>query len=844
MRSFPPVLLSTLLIGSLVACSDDDAVDAPPTDRSASTEALAETVATLSLTHRSDPWGPVISVAIQAPSGATSMQVGLDPNFGDDDWQPLADSVELPAFEGYQEVFARFADDAGVPTEFTVAGITIDSRAEAATASPPRPAAVGLIAPNAVEVTLEVGRVQRGTGRAGDTYVGDTVDGSRLDEGWAITGDAARAVTLARRVSVPTDGGRDANGEMVLFPMRHTVTLTTDAPLADGATYTVTSPLGTSTEFTVDDRALPSPAVHVNQLGHATADAKVAYYSVSDEVAAAAIGSPVTFAVLREDGTEAFTGVATERPFADEAGKGDVTAATVFRLDFSPLTDPGRYRVCVDGVGCSTPFAVDDSVWSSLATTVARSLYYNRSGIELNAPHSSFVRPRPDHPDEGLVGYETGLTAFEASEQTDDTVFDSIAAQATTTPVADAWGGHFDAGDWDRRPQHLFMARQLLDIARRFPDAFADGSLNLVESGNGVSDLADEALWTVDLFRRLQLPDGAVRGGIESERFPDWGTPSWTDTIPRYVYAPDPWSSWVYASVAADAALLLAEVDPERSRDYATSARAAWDWAETQAVPRTDGDPSNAKVLSQRATAAAALLELTEDPTFAAAFAEVAPFSDGVTSPLACHSNEWCDAGWRYLDVPEALTDPTLRATIEASFDQLARRIVAASEQTRFGWCLEDPGVPLVWGMGVGGNAHLITVLRAALLSGDQTLFAAAQRCAAVSLGANPTNTSFITGRGHNPARHPLIVDASFGGLPVWPGIPVYGTHPLDDLSWVESYRLRPAGSNVTSDDLPLLESWFDLPDVAAMNEFTVFQSQAPVVWSATVLAVSAAGRG
>ncbi|NLA35981.1 MAG: hypothetical protein GX868_09880 [Actinobacteria bacterium] len=843
MRSLPPVLLSTLLIGSLVACSDESTDDDPGAGQSVVTEALGDTVAKLALTSRIDAFGPRITAAITAPDDAVSMQIGLDPNFGDDDWQPLADSAELPAYEGYQEVFARFRSDDGTPSEFTVAGITIDSHAEAATASPPKPAAVGLIAPNAIEVSLEVGRVQRGVGRQGDTYLGDTVDATTLDRGWTLTGDDAPTLSVARRVSIPTDGGRDTNGEMTLFPMRHTVTLITSAPLVAGSTYAVGSPLGTSIEFTVDDRTQSSPAVHANQVGYDPADAKVAYYSVSEDVSKAAVAPEVRFAVVNQDGTEALRGIASSRTATDEAGKGDVTAAKVFQLDFSAVTTPGRYKVCVDTVGCSGAFDIDDSVWSALATTVARSLYYNRSGIELNAPFGSFVRPRPDHPDDGMVAYATDLTAFEASEQTDETVFDAIAEKATTTPVDDAWGGHFDAGDWDRRPQHLFMARQLLDIARRYPDAFADGSLNLPESGNGISDLADEALWTVDLFQRLQLPDGAVRGGIESERFPDWGTPSWNDTIPRYVYAPDAWSSWVYASVAADAALLLRDVDPERASKYERSAVAAWTWAESQETPQTEGDPSNAKVVSQRAVAAASLLELTGDAAYGSVFIDIAPFADGPTSPLACHSNEWCDAGWRYLAIPEQLTDPSVRTNIVASFTELANRIIDASEQTKFGWCLEDPGVPMVWGMGVGGNPHIITVLRAALLTDDQSLFNAAQRCAAVSLGANPTNTSFVTGRGQNPARHPLLSDSSFGGVPVWPGIPVYGTHPLADLSWVEDYRLKPAGSNVEGADVALLESWFDLPDVAALNEFTVFQSQAPVVWAATALAESAARR-
>ena len=105
-----------------------------------------------------------------------------------------------------------------------------------------------------------------------------------------------------------------------------------------------------------------------------------------------------------------FDGTAVEEQLGDggEVNKGDLTGTRVWSLDFSALTAPGRYRVCVDGIGCSESFALDENdTWLRTATTIARGLFHQRSGIALGAPYTSINRPRPDHPDDGLVVHQS-----------------------------------------------------------------------------------------------------------------------------------------------------------------------------------------------------------------------------------------------------------------------------------------------------------------------------------------------------------------------------------------------------------------------------------------------------
>ena len=44
----------------------------------------------------------------------------------------------------------------------------------------------------------------------------------------------------------------------------------------------------------------------------------------------------------------------------EDAYKKNYNGVDVYVMDFSGLSDPGTYRVCVEGVGCSYPFEIGE----------------------------------------------------------------------------------------------------------------------------------------------------------------------------------------------------------------------------------------------------------------------------------------------------------------------------------------------------------------------------------------------------------------------------------------------------------------------------------------------------
>ncbi len=849
---------------------------------------------TLDLVDRSGPEdgivaGPLLSLDISPPADATEMQVGFDPSFASARWEPVAESTELTTDDvGYQIVFGRFRPGPeGEPSPVSTDGITVDPTHAAAVASADglhRPSWVRPVGPDRLMVRIEGGRIVHGAQesydfdrppsgdsvdrwfgpvnvrRDGEPYGikvegsegllrqwdrlhGRAVDPERLDDGlWLVIGPDGREIgtTAVERISRAGGGGFGPDGRIVALV--HDVVLTLDEPIEVGAAYRLQPPVDVADPypFSVDWATTRSPAVHVNQHGYAPDDPlKVGYLSrpffATDGLEPYRADLPFT---VRDEqtGAVAFTGSLRARPGGDELDGGDLTGAPVFEADFSGLDRPGRYRLCIDTVGCSTPFAVDEQVWDELVRLVARAMYHQRSGVALGRPHTPVLRPRAFHPEDGKVVRESELTLLEAFEQPLGDVFAELVAARTDVVRNEAWGGHFDAGDWDRRIQHLYYVRSAIELVELDPERWASTELQLPESGDAVPDLLDEALWSLDLFRRLQEPDGGVSGGVETSEHPRPDNTSWSDDLAVFSYAPDPWSSYLYAGVAAQMAVVLAPYDAERAADYGASAQAAAEWALT--APH---DPIHADgVRNQQAVAAAALYRLTGERRWHDLFVEASALDDEVDAFLSCHAHAACDAGWIYLRTDPALTDPDVRALIETSFVASADRVLAAAETTAYGWAVENEALPLVWGLGPGGSPSAIGLLRAHRLTGDDRYRSAALRSASVSLGANPTNTVYLTGVGSGPVRHPLIVDVLHGGLPVWPGTPIYGPHRLNllnDESWVEEFILEPAGVQPLPSNSPFLWQFQDIPHVAMFTEYTVFQSHGEALYAYGLLA-------
>lgn len=832
---------------------------------------------------------------LEVPDQAEAYQIDTDPNFYDRPWldtngAPTVQASVSTTDTGYQMVFARFRLANGSTTATQTLGTDVDPRPSAlAEGGAVNPEWVRTASPRHLVIRVTEGRIIRGgyelydldnrpdgdklgrldgvttVERDGGIYGfavsnrrdvirrPDRLDGAPINTEtltgpWRVSdGGGAIELTPVDVTTRPFGSGEGADGETVI-PRSHDVVLELPAPLSDGETLTITPPPGAGlagpVNFEMTSMETTSRAVHVNQGGFSPTDQpKTAVVSswldgIGDAETNALAGQ--SFSVVdAATGAAATTGTLEQGPWSgparNELGRGDLTGSVALRADFSHLQTEGVYRVCVSGLGCSEPFPVTQRRWHDLTMLTSRAAYHQRSGIELGPPYTTVARPRPYHPDDGFTVLNNQFSLAEI-DSGDHQSFERLASGALTTEVSEAWGGHFDAGDWDRRILHLWYARSAAFLLHEFPE-LAELDANIPESGDAIPDLLDEALWTVDFYRRLQSPDGAISGGVEAAEHPSWQSSSWLEDLEAYVYAPDHRSTYLYAAVAAEVSAVLRTYDQARADELLASALAAMDWAESH-LPGDD-----VSVAADRNGAAAGLLFATGDQRWHDVFVESAGYIDNAGSSMSCQGHTQCDAAWLYLRSDPSVTDPERRDRYRAQFLASADAQLAAKAESPFGWMVDDPGVPLIWGQGAGGAPHATGLIKAHLLSGDPKYREAVVESVAFTLGANPLNQVFNTGIGQNPVRHPLIVDVNHGGLPVWPGTPMYGTHVLSEGDmWVDEWVLEPAGANPRPAELPYLHQWFDLGTVAFYNEFTVHQSHAEALLAFGYLAGTGSG--
>jgi endoglucanase len=602
-----------------------------------------------------------------------------------------------------------------------------------------------------------------------------------------------------------------------------------------------------------------SEAVHINQLGFDPDDlAKVGYLStwtgsgggisyqpgtkfwlIDNATDAKVFEGSIQLTKAKDDNTEMFTGK-------------DFSKTDVYQMDFSTFKTPGNYRLAVEGVGTSFAFEIANNTWDKAFTTAARGFYHQRSGLELTAPYTNATRPRSFHPDDGVQVYKSNLKIMDADMGIGkkDT-FKELVAQSTTEIMPNAWGGWRDAGDWDRRIQHSESSRQLLELADLFPEYIKNTNLNIPESQNNLPDLVDEALWNVDFFKRLQSADGSVSGGIESADHPKYGEASWQESLKVYAYAPDMWSSFQYASMAAKAADVVGVYDLAKAQDYKDSAIKAMNWAEQEFATKSNeltGQQPN-RVRDARNLAAAELFALTGEDRWHQIFINTTIFQESVPSlwswdsqnNFPAYNQEEAAFLYSRTDRPGVLQNikTNARNSIVRWADiQLQLQNSSAFKQSAF-----NGYAPVTFGNGLGVS-HTMQMLEAHALTNNDKYLRAATLANQFTAGANPDNMVYTTGLGQRSPKNPLIIDQRMTDKEI-SGITLYGPNDisksLTDSSklWVDTFR---KSTSPQAQDWPIAESYFDIFMYPAVTEYTLMQTMSPTSFAWGYIAATSNG--
>jgi hypothetical protein len=381
------------------------------------------------------------------------------------------------------------------------------------------------------------------------------------------------------------------------------------SPVSDNQTVQVRNPDTTLWPATMQYSATVnplrfSPAIHVNQEGYMpnySKKAMVGYYlgSLGEMPIQAASGFKIVDA---NTGTQVFQGSLVQR-----ADSGYTYTPTpyqrVYEADFTGFNTPGEYRLVVPGMGGSLPFMIHDGVAMAFARAYELGLYHQRCGTNTSMPSTRFehgvchAAPAAVPASAASYPFTWNTVAGYANIINQDNPPQS--APALTSPSAQLFpyvnqgsvnvsGGHHDAGDYSKYTiNSASLIHYLMFAVDSLPGVASLDNLGIPESGDGISDIMQEAKWEADFLAKMQDSDGGFyflvypqNREYENNVTPDHGDPQvvWPKT-----------TSVTAASVAALAQCasspLFRQTYPAAAATYLQKARLGWQFL-TNAINR------------------------------------------------------------------------------------------------------------------------------------------------------------------------------------------------------------------------------------------------------------------
>ncbi len=649
---------------------------------------------------------------------------------------------------------------------------------------------------------------------------------------WKVNGHPP--VAIYRR-SAPWDELEKNAGPYEGYPviMRHYIYLELTDPLVNGANYQMTTPYGKH-HFRFNDRETLCESIKVNQVGyngHSTHRYAVLGVFLGDG-GSVRFSEPPDYCVVDEKtGKPVFYGSAVY--FGDDTGTHGVSSGEhVYHLDLLSVPAGGPYFVSVKGLGRSYPFGIGDDYSRHIAYVHTRGLYHQRCGTALEKPYTEYTR--------GICHTEVAHTKVPWGAS-------SWIKVPEGSEMHGIRGGYHDAGDFDRRPMHTIIPVLMLNYYEAFPDHFIDNQYNIPESGNGIPDFLDEALWGLLGWEHLQLPDGGIMAGTEREGHPSYGRENAAND--KGIYGTWEVSREVTASGAgmfAQASRLIRPYDQARAARLLSEAKLAWNYLQGQTTIERTSKMMYAALQLYLATATGKPSQDMNNP-YHNTFRDIANWifvEEGKWPEKYKPGNSYAACQTSHF-ISYLITDKVVDREL---CDEMRSRIFKAAETGGYmGKRAREYPYPVGvtksfgWGAGTSQGKYADVYCFAYRLTDDkakkQAYFDEVSQYADYTLGLNPLGKSFVTGLGYNRVNSPLHLDSWFTkygkddheGHPKGnvPGIVVFG--PSEGRSKASYQKVISDRIYPPWDALPLQRRWADGWSLVSGNEFSTWSI---MVWN------------
>lgn len=516
---------------------------------------------------------------------------------------------------------------------------------------------------------------------------------------------------------------------------------------------------------------VPSNALHVNQMGYFAEGEKHATLVHS--------GSASQTWRLRDSG-----GTVVQSGSTIPFGTDDSSNLNVHIIDFSTYAGTGTDFTLEVGATVSHPFDIGDNPYGDLIYDSLRYFYYHRnSALEMPyADDPQWVRP--------------------AGPADDNVACWSGSGCSYSLDVSSGW---YDAADYGKYTVSsgstmwtlLNLYERAVHVDGRIFSQFADGTMNIPESGNGVSDLLDEVRFNLEFMLGMQVPAGQPLAGMvhhkmHNDEWHEVGTwPHEIDGAERYLTPPTTIATLNFAAVMAQCARVWETLDATLSTQCLTAAETAWMAAVDNDHQTHPDDPYNngggpysnlappEEVTDEWYWAAAELFITTGD----AQYKNFVLNSPHYGAPSQVHIGSFVVDMQGHISlsmVPNNLTASELEV-VRDSILGVADNSVYLVNVTGFGVPIHT--IHYYWGSN-GLIANTGMVLAAAYdFTGDVAYLEATREATDYLFGRNPLGRSYVTGYGEFATQTPTSTwcanAVDFSMPPIPPGYLTGGANRL-----------------------------------------------------------------
>lgn len=446
--------------------------------------------------------------------------------------------------------------------------------------------------------------------------------------------------------------------------------------------------------------------------------------------------------------------------------------------DFTQLTTMGTFVVCIPKFGHSYVFDINNDVNKVAAVSALKGYFYQRASISLEEKFAGKWRRSAGHPDTVVYIHPSAASN------------ERPAGSKISTP-----GGWYDAGDYNKYIVNSGISMGTLFSAYEdFPDYFRQLNTNIPESGNGIPDILNEAIYNLRWMLTMQDPnDGGVYNKCTNTAFDEFVMPGVTKTE-RFVVQKTTAATLDFAAVTAQASRILTRYNanlPGLADSCLSASAKAWTWAVKNPDLAYNQSLNNSKYKPAITTGAYGDRKFHDEWFWAASELYITTRNKRFYDTLINHIKDtvvlptWADVGmlgyYSLLRFNKQL--PGLgKSNIEwmqGKVINLADEYISKVQGNAFKTVMGQSAKDFIWGSNAVAANQGILLINAYKILSDKNYMDHALSNLDYLLGRNATGYCFVTGIGSKSPMFPHHRQSGADGItdPV-PGLLVGGPNP------------------------------------------------------------------